>query len=87
MSDAIFGSQPAGLKQAHRRGLAARAFNLAAAPVFVIMALLARGGEPNMLCAAMLHVSPLDGMTPMYLLMAASHSGPWLRLILRSIGA
>ena len=54
----------------------------AAAPVFAVMALLtALGGEPDMLCAAMLHVSPLGGMTPMYLLMAAFHSGPWLRLI------
>jgi hypothetical protein len=32
-----------------------------------------------MLCAA----SPLNGMVPMYLLMSAFHSAPWLKLISR----
>jgi hypothetical protein len=54
---------------------------LAAAPTFAIMALLTSvlgGGQPDILCTA---ASPLSGMTPMYLLMSAFHSPPWLKLI------
>jgi hypothetical protein len=53
---------------------------LAAAPAFAIMALLTGvfGGAPDLLCA---HASPLSGMVPMYLLMSAFHSAPWLKLI------
>jgi hypothetical protein len=54
---------------------------LAAAPTFAIMALLTSvlsGGQPDILCGA---ASPLSGMTPMYLLMSAFHSSPWLKLI------
>jgi hypothetical protein len=57
---------------------------LAAAPTFAIMALLTGvlgGGPPDMLCAAAHDASPLSGMVPMYLLMSAFHSAPWLRLI------
>jgi hypothetical protein len=57
---------------------------LAAAPTFAIMALLTGvlgGGPPDMLCAAEHDASPLSGMVPMYLLMSAFHSAPWLRLI------
>jgi hypothetical protein len=57
---------------------------LAAAPTFAIMALLTSvlgGGQPNILCAAVEHTSPLSGMTAMYLLMSAFHSPPWLKLI------
>ena len=57
---------------------------LAAAPTFAIMALLTAvpgGGAPDMLCSAMQHGSPLGGMVPMYLLMSAFHSSPWLKLI------
>jgi hypothetical protein len=56
---------------------------LAAAPTFAIMALLTGvlgGGPPEMLCSAQ-EVSPLSGMVPMYLLMSAFHSAPWLKLI------
>jgi hypothetical protein len=56
---------------------------LAAAPTFAIMALLTAvvgGGSPDTLCSAA-HASPLSGMTPMYLLMSAFHSAPWLKLI------
>jgi hypothetical protein len=71
---------------------AARWLSLAAAPTFAIMALLAAlpgGGAPDMLCSAMAHGSPLGGMAPMYLLMSAFHSAPWLKLIAgrRSRGA
>jgi hypothetical protein len=39
------------------------------------------GGMPAMLCSAAHDASPLTGMLPMYLLMSAFHSAPWLRLI------
>ena len=56
---------------------------LAAAPTFAIMALLTGvlGGAPNMLCSAAQDASPLSGMVPMYMLMSAFHSAPWLKLI------
>jgi hypothetical protein len=56
---------------------------LAAAPTFAIMALLTAqsGGEQDVFCAALQHSSPLGGMVPMYLLMSAFHSAPWLKLI------
>jgi hypothetical protein len=59
---------------------------LAAAPTFAIMALLTGvlgGGAPDMLCSAAQDASPLSGMVPMYLLMSAFHSAPWLKLISR----
>jgi hypothetical protein len=61
---------------------AADCLSLAAAPTFATMALLeaAGGGPLSMLCSA----SPFSGMLPMYLLMAAFHLAPWLRLISRA---
>jgi hypothetical protein len=58
--------------------------SLAAAPTFAIMALLTcilGGGAADMLCSAMQGGSPLSGMIPMYVLMSAFHSAPWLTLI------
>jgi hypothetical protein len=57
---------------------------LAAAPTFAAMAVLTSvldGGAPDILCAAAQDASPLGGMVPMYLLMSAFHSAPWLKLI------
>ena len=57
---------------------------LAAAPTFAIMALFTGvpvGGQPDLLCSAAEPTSPLSGMIPMYLLMSAFHSPPWLKLI------
>ena len=55
---------------------------LAATPTFAIMALLtALDGSPmDQLCSAGAHLS---GMLPMYVLMSAFHSAPWLKLIFR----
>jgi hypothetical protein len=72
-----------GLHQPGRLG-AADWLSLAAAPTFTLMALLTAvlgGGELDMLCSAAEHTSPVSGMIPMYLLMSAFHSQPWLRLI------
>ena len=62
---------------------AAEWIGFAASPSFAIMALLTGmhgGGRPEMLCSAAPHVSMLGGMAPMYLLMVAFHSAPWLKL-------
>jgi hypothetical protein len=59
---------------------------LAAAPTFAIMTLLTGvlgGGAPDMFCSAAHDASPLSGMVPMYMLMSAFHSAPWLKLISR----
>ena len=56
--------------------------SLAAAPTFAIMALLAAvagDGPVDILCSAT--ASPMGGMVPMYLLMSAFHSAPWLKLV------
>jgi hypothetical protein len=56
--------------------------SLAAAPTFAVMALMtATGGQPQWLCATAHLGAPLSGMVPMYLLMSAFHTAPWLRLI------
>jgi hypothetical protein len=57
----------------------------AAAPTFAIMALLTGvlgGGSPDALCS-IVSASPLSGMVPMYVLMSAFHSAPWLKLVFR----
>ena len=58
---------------------------LAAAPTFAVMALLTcvvGGGPADALCS-IAGVSPLSGMLPMYVLVSAFHSTPWLKLIAR----
>jgi hypothetical protein len=63
-----------------------RWLSLAAAPTFAVMALLTSmpgGGPTDILCSAA-GGSPLGGMIPMYLLMSAFHSAPWLRLIAKA---
>jgi len=65
----------------------ARWLAFAAAPTFGLMALATRLQEATagvMLCSALPGASPLSGMTPMYLLMAGFHLGPWLRLASRA---
>lgn len=57
---------------------------LAAAPTFAIMALLTGvlgDGKIAMMCSTAQVPSSLGGMVPMYLLMSAFHSAPWLKLI------
>jgi hypothetical protein len=56
---------------------------LGAAPTFAIMALLTGvfGGQTDIFCSAEAPTSPLTGMIPMYLLMSAFHSSPWLKLV------
>ena len=66
----------------------AKWLRLAATPTFAIMALLAGldAGPMDRLCSS----EPgalLSGMVPMYLLMSAFHSPPWLKLIFGRRGA
>jgi hypothetical protein len=61
--------------------VAADWLGLAAAPAFATMALMTVClGVAEPLCSAQ-HGSLWSGMVPMYLLMSAFHTGPWLRLI------
>jgi hypothetical protein len=87
MSEAYCGGSASGAirqESGHAPALGAAGWlGLAAAPTFAIMALLTGvgGGPPDMLCSAAQDASPLSGMVPMYLLMSAFHSAPWLKLI------
>ena len=71
-------------RRGHAAALGAAGWlGLAAAPTFAVMALLTwvPGGGADMTCSAAHDVSPLSGMVPMYVLMSAFHSAPWLKLI------
>ena len=87
MSEAYCGGSASGAicqESGHAPALGAAGWlGLAAAPTFAIMALLTGlgGGPPDTLCSAAHEASPLSGMVPMYLLMSAFHSAPWLKLI------
>jgi hypothetical protein len=72
-------------RRSHAAPGAAGWLGLAAAPTFAVMALLTYvpGGGADMMCPAAHGVSPLSGMVPMYVLMSAFHSVPWLKLISR----
>jgi hypothetical protein len=73
-------------RRSHAAALGAAGWlGLAAAPTFAVMALLTcvPSGSADMMCSAAQGVSPLSGMVPMYVLMSAFHSTPWLKLIFR----
>lgn len=76
------GSSPARTKRRAALQRAAQWLALAAAPTFTLMALStsAWGGMPNPMCATG-HQLAIGGMDTMYLLMAAFHLAPWLRLL------
>jgi hypothetical protein len=60
--------------------------SLAAAPTFAIMALLTGvfgSGPMDMLCSTMHGALAFGGMLPMYVLMSAFHTPPWLRMFAR----
>ena len=76
----------AGPRRSWPKANADRWLSLAAAPTFAFMALLSAttgGGALEEFCSSA-GASPLGGMIPMYLLMSAFHSTPWLRLIARA---
>lgn len=71
-------------RRSHAAALGAPAWiGLAAAPTFAVMALLTFlcSEGVDMMCTTAQGVSPLGGMVPMYVLMSAFHSAPWLKLI------
>ena len=71
-------------RRSHAAALGAAGWlGLAAAPTFAVMALLTYvcGGDADMMCSTADGMSPMSGMVPMYLLMSAFHSAPWLKLI------
>ena len=59
----------------------ANCLSLAAAPTFAVMALLTGVLDGASICSTAQDALPLTGMAPMYLLMSAFHSAPWLKLI------
>jgi hypothetical protein len=74
-----------GQRREWRKLHADRWLSVAAAPIFAIMALLTGvyGGGPVDAICSVAGAPLLGGMVPMYLLMSAIHSAPWLKLISR----
>lgn len=62
---------------------ATRYLSFAAAPTFAVMALATGllGGDPASVICSTAGMSPLNGMTVMYALMAVFHLPPWARLL------
>jgi hypothetical protein len=88
MTDAYPANSTGGAICDHEGAAAARGIakwlGLAAAPTFAIMALLTAvlgDGKMAMMCSTAQDPSSLGGMVPMYLLMSAFHSAPWLKLM------
>lgn len=83
MSQACSGGSDSGAIRRNAAAFgAAEWLALAASPTFAIMALLtAVDGSADMICMAVQDASPLGGMVPMYMLMSAIHSAPWLKLV------
>jgi hypothetical protein len=82
MSQACSGGSDSGAIRRNAAFGAAEWLALAASPTFAIMALLtAVDGSADMICLAAQDASTLGGMVPMYVLMSAIHSAPWLKLI------
>ena len=80
------GSHDAHGKETGTANVAIEGLHLAATPTFALMAWLggAAGADSmTMLCPVAHAMSPLGGMTAMYLLMAAFHASPWVRLASR----
>ena len=82
MTDAKMSRQAAGSGEALAAVLADW-LGLAAAPCFAVMALVTEiaEGPPEIFCLSPHEASPLSGMGLMYVLMAAFHLSPWLRLV------
>jgi hypothetical protein len=84
MSETLVGQRASAAVANAAATTATKFLSLAASPTFAIMALLTcvLGGSPDALCS-ITTASPLSGMVPMYVLMSAFHSAPWLKLIAR----
>ena len=87
MAEAALSKQAAGSGRSSASGVADW-LALAATPVFAAMALvteISAEDQPDFLCLSAHGSLPLNGMVLMYLLMAAFHLSPWLRLIGRRL--
>jgi hypothetical protein len=72
--------QQAGRPDVAALDLAARAFGLAATPVFALMAGVEAAVPQTVLCSVLPRMLPVGGMVWMYALMSVFHLPAWLRL-------